>query len=157
MDLILKLLSTLALIVIAACAVYFISYCCMPSVAPGAAARQLIAGYSQTATNMTVYSSTPIASSTENQVQMRMSPGTVSKLRVTMRTIGTLTGSGQLTATVRINGANTTVTCQMSAAGDCDSGTASVAVADDDRLTVMISNNFSGSPTIVVQWTLLYN
>ena len=163
-----KFLSTFALLVIAACAVYFIINCCMPGGGPTPAkAPQVISGGTPTIQNATLFSSVPFALTPnfpaaglgEKSVQMRMPAGTASKLRVTLTSAAPPTG-GQLTVTVRVNGVNTPLTCQLSGPGDCDSGAATAALADDDRLAVMISNNFAGTtpPTdMVVHWTLLYH
>ena len=87
----------------------------------------------------------------EAATQIRMVAGTLKNLRVHVQTQN-VPSSGSLTLTVRINGANTALTCTVTATGDCTS-TASVSINDNDRLALEITNSFPDEGN----WTLTYS
>jgi hypothetical protein len=93
----------------------------------------------------------------ESAAQLRMSAGVLSALRVKLTT-QTTPSSGTLSVRVRINGANTALTCTVTAGGNCNSpnGT-TVAVAANDKLAVRISNNFPGGNDIAYTYTLQFD
>ena len=59
-------------------------------------------------------------------------------------TTQTVPSGGILTIVVRRNGNNTTLTCELSKAGECGSNEI-VAFAENDKLSVRMINNFTGS------------
>jgi len=88
----------------------------------------------------------------ESAVQIRMPAGSLRRLRVklTTQTVPILT------VVVRRNGANTTLTCELSKAGECGSNEI-VAFADNDKLSVRAINNFVGAGLLAFTYTLLFN
>jgi len=86
----------------------------------------------------------------ENAAQLRMPAGTLSRLRVRVRTQNAPT-SGTLTVMVRINGANSTVTCSVSGTGNCNSPNA-VAVPNNGRFAIQVNSTLADEGN----WTLTY-
>ena len=87
----------------------------------------------------------------EAAIQIRLPAGTLSNLRVHVQTQN-VPSSGSLIVMVRINGADTALTCSVTTTGDCTS-TASVAIKDNDRLALEITNSFPDEGN----WTLTYS
>jgi len=88
----------------------------------------------------------------EAAAQIRMTAGVVSKLRVSIVTEGTQ-DSGTVTAMVRLNGANTELTCSVGiAGGDCGSGGKSFAVLNGDQMAVRIVSTYNEGA-----WTFTYS
>lgn len=75
----------------------------------------------------------------ERAAQVRMPAGTLGLFRVQVRTEKVPT-SGILKVTVRLNGLNTALGCQVSSTGTCSTGATTVAVADDDKLAIRVEN-----------------
>ena len=76
----------------------------------------------------------------EQAAQIRMTAGTLEKLRVNVVTQGNAT-SGNVAVTVRINEADTVLTCTVgTAGGDCGSGGKSIAIANGDKLAVEVAS-----------------
>ena len=91
----------------------------------------------------------------ESSVQIRMPAGQLRNLRVRLTSV-TVPSAGVLTVVVRKNAANTTLTCELTQAGECASN-ATVAIADNDKLSVRVINNFTGSGLMALTYTLLFN
>jgi hypothetical protein len=91
----------------------------------------------------------------ESSVQIRMPAGQLRNLRVRLTT-ATVPSAGIITIVVRRNGLNTALTCELSKAGECASN-ASVAIAENDKLSVRAINNFTGSGLMAMTYTLLFN
>ena len=91
----------------------------------------------------------------ESAVQIRMPAGTLRRLRVKLTT-QTVPSAGILTIVVRRNGNNTTLTCELSKAGECGSNEV-VAFAENDKLSVRMINNFTGSGVMGLTYVLLFN
>jgi len=81
--------------------------------------------------------------------------GVVSALRVKLTT-ATAPTAGSFSVTVRKNGGNTLLTCQVTATGACHA-TGTVTFATGDRLAVRVSNNFTGSGLMGYTYTLLFD
>ena len=64
--------------------------------------------------------------------------------------------SGALTMTVRVNGADTVLSCQIAGTGFCTKN-ASVTVRNNDLLAIRISNNFVNSGITAHTYSLTYD
>jgi hypothetical protein len=91
----------------------------------------------------------------ESAVQLRMPAGQLKKLRVKLTTQN-VPSSGFLTVVVRRNAVNTTLTCELTRTGECNSN-AIVNIAENDKLSVRMINNFVGSGLVGMTYTLLFN
>ena len=92
----------------------------------------------------------------EQAAQIRMTAGTVGKLRVNVVTQGTAT-SGGVTITVRVNEADTILTCAVgTAGGECGSGGKAIAVANGDRLAVKVASTLDQG-VWAFTFTLIYD
>jgi hypothetical protein len=91
----------------------------------------------------------------ESSIQIRMPAGQVRNLRVRLTSV-TTPSAGVLTVVVRKNAANTTLTCELTKAGECASN-AIISFADNDKLSVRVINNFTGSGLMGLTYTLLFN
>ena len=85
----------------------------------------------------------------EQAASVRMPAGSLSRLRVNVVTQNT-PSSGFLRVMLRINGANTTLTCIVTGTGICNRNQ-TVAVPNNALVTFRISNNFVGSGLLT--WT----
>jgi len=85
----------------------------------------------------------------EQAASIRMSAGSLSNLRVNVVT-ATVPASGMLRVKLRINGADTAMTCMVTGTGICNR-TSAVSVATNDLVTLMVYNTFVGSG--VLSWT----
>jgi hypothetical protein len=79
----------------------------------------------------------------EQAGSIRMPAGSLSRLRVNVVTQNA-PASGFLRVMLRINGANTTLTCIVTGTGTCNRNPA-VAVPNNAMVTFRVSNNFVGS------------
>ena len=87
----------------------------------------------------------------ESAAQIRMTAGTLGKFRLAVVTEGTAT-SGTVTVTVRLNGANTVLTCSVGTdGGDCGSGGKAIAIADGDKIAIRVVSTLD-----VGFWTYSY-
>lgn len=91
----------------------------------------------------------------ESSIQIRMPAGQLRNLRVRLTSV-TTPSAGLLTVVVRKNATNTTLTCELTKAGECASN-AIVSFADNDKLSVRVINNFTGSGLMALTYTLLFN
>jgi hypothetical protein len=91
----------------------------------------------------------------ESAAQLRMPGGVLSALKVKLTT-ATAPSSGTFSVSVRINGGNTLLTCQIAATGTCNA-IANVTVANNSRLAVRVSNTFIGAGNMGYSYTLLFN
>jgi len=92
----------------------------------------------------------------ESAAQILMPAGTLSKLRVKILTEAA-PSSGSFTAMVRVNGADTVLTCQLSATGQCSSGNKSKALSNNALVAVRVSNNFPDSGAVAFSYTLQFD
>jgi hypothetical protein len=91
----------------------------------------------------------------EQAAQLRMTGGGVlSSLWVKVITQSVPT-SGSLVATVRINGADTALTCQVFGTGQCQSGAATVAVPNGARMAVAVAHDFVNEDRIALTYSML--
>ena len=63
--------------------------------------------------------------------------------------------SGSFTVTVRINGVATALTCTLFGTGQCQSGAATVNIANGARLAIEATNDFPDSGNITYSYSLL--
>ena len=97
----------------------------------------------------------PSAGMGETGVQVRMSGGGVlSVLFVRLRTQN-VPSSGSLTVMVRINGADTAMTCQVFGSGQCAFTASTVTINNGDRLALRITNDFVGAGSLIVSYSML--
>jgi|GEM_PF-2623998 len=87
----------------------------------------------------------------EAAVQIRMPAGTLSNLRVHVQTENVPAG-GTLTVMVRVNGADTALSCSVTATGDC-TDTGSVNISANDRVALEITTDLNTEGN----WTLTYS
>lgn len=93
----------------------------------------------------------------EPATQIRMPKGKLTGLKVSMGTEN-VPDAGVFSVTVRINGADTALSCSLTAAGFCNSPSmAKVSLAANDRLTVRVLANLNGASTVVYTYSLLFN
>jgi hypothetical protein len=97
----------------------------------------------------------PSAGAGETAAQLRMSGGGVLSLLWVRVNTATVPTSGNLTVMVRVNGADTTLTCTVLASGQCQSGAASVTIPNGARLAVRIANTFPDSGNVAYSYTML--
>ena len=86
-------------------------------------------------------------------VQLLMPAGTLSKLRVKVTT-ATAPTSGSFTLMVRVNGADTNLTCTVNGPGTCSTGTKVKALANNSRLAIKTTSNFVDAGTIGYTYTM---
>ena len=92
----------------------------------------------------------------EVAAQIRMTEGKLSKFRVSVATQGNAT-SGSVTVTVRLNEADTVLTCTVGTdGGDCGSGAKSVNVVNGDRLAVEVDSTLDQG-FFAYSYTMLYD
>jgi hypothetical protein len=127
--------------------------------------QQLLLGGNSTTQNSTRYTSPgfgnqftadfPSTGLGEAAASARMvGGGVLSSLWVRIYT-QTVPSSGSFTVTVRINGAPTTLTCTLFGTGQCQSGAASVNIANGARLAVEVTNDFVNSGNVTYAYSLL--
>lgn len=85
----------------------------------------------------------------ENAASIRVPAGTCRNLRVNVQA-ASAPMSGSFRARLRVNGADTPLTCTTTGTGTCNSAQ-SVAVATNDKVTIKVSNTFVGSGNLA--WT----
>ena len=85
----------------------------------------------------------------ESAASIRMPAGSMTALRVHVVTTNA-PSSGSFRARLRINGADTALTCQTMGTGSCTSQQV-VTIHTNDLLAIMVSNTFVGSGTM--GWT----
>jgi len=127
--------------------------------------QQLLAGGNSMAEGTTAFTSPGFANQFctdcpgpglgEKSVQLRMPAGVLSALRLKLTT-ATAPASGTFSVTVRKNGADTALTCQVTATGACNAN-GNVTFATNDKLAVRVSNNFTGSGLMGYSYTLLFD
>jgi len=91
----------------------------------------------------------------EEAAQIRMPAGVLRNLKVHVMT-ESIPASGSLRVRVRIDGANTVLTCQVAGTGDCAKNKA-VNVPAGGRLAISSSNTFVGAGAIAYSFTLLFD
>jgi hypothetical protein len=91
----------------------------------------------------------------EQSLQLRMSGGGVLSLLWVRLTTATTPSSGSFTVTVRINGADTALTCTLFSSGQCQTGATTVNIPNGARLSLSVSNNFVGSGNMSYTYTML--
>ena len=92
----------------------------------------------------------------ESAVQLRMSAGVLSALRVRL-TLQNPPTSGTFTLTVRVNGVDTPLTCQLANTGECNA-VANVTIANNAKLAIRVTNDILGTGgSMGFSYTLLYN
>lgn len=84
----------------------------------------------------------------EASAQIRMPAGKLSMLRCQV-VADTAPASGDITFVVRVNGADTPVAASTPGVAPCDSGTSEITIADDDLVSVRVSNTYAGSTNFV--------
>jgi len=93
----------------------------------------------------------------EGAVQLRMHQGELSYLRVKLVTQNIPSG-GSLVVTVRINGADTALTCTLTASGNCGTGKSTkVAISKNDKLAIEIDSDLADEGNFVLTYTLLFD
>jgi hypothetical protein len=102
-----------------------------------------------------VFYSTQQSGKGESMAQLRMPAGQLSALRVKVTAV-TEPETGILTLTVRKNGLNTILTCEVSGSGNCTAA-GPVSFAANDRLSIRVINNFDGSGQVGYSYTLLFD
>ena len=92
----------------------------------------------------------------EQAAQIRMTAGTLGKFRANVVTQGNAT-SGTVTVTVRINEADTILTCTVGTmGGDCGTGGKSIAIANGDKLAVQIDSTLDQG-FFTYSYTMIYD
>jgi hypothetical protein len=91
----------------------------------------------------------------ETAAQIRMTGGGVlSNFWLKILTTN-VPASGSLVATVRINGADTALTCQVFGTAQCNSGPATVNVPNGARLSVAFASDFPDSGAMAFTYSML--
>jgi hypothetical protein len=88
----------------------------------------------------------------EAKAQTPFSAGTLSKLRVKLTTDNVPT-AGAVTVVVRVNGADTNVTCSLTASGICTSGNKAKALNNNALVSMRITNDLTDAGGTVVTWS----
>jgi hypothetical protein len=129
--------------------------------------RQILSGgFNQGASLATVYHAPgwvtalqptyPSASDGENAIQIRLPEGTLSRLSIRVRTATAATG-GSYVVTVRINGADTALTCTVTGQADCTTAAnVTVPVNDGDRLALEITSTLANEGNNTVNYSMLF-
>ena len=91
----------------------------------------------------------------EQSVQLRLPKGQLRDLRVNLTTETVPTG-GSFTLMVRVNGANTLLTCSVAATGDCNS-TKKVNLAAGSRVAIRTVNTLTDAGNTIFTYTLIYD
>jgi hypothetical protein len=92
----------------------------------------------------------------ESAAQIRMTAGVLSKLRVKVVTEGTQ-DSGTVTVMVRLNGADTELTCSVGiAGGECGAGGKSITILNGDLLAIRVASTYNEG-FWAYTYTLLYD
>jgi hypothetical protein len=133
--------------------------------APPAAAAQLLIGGSSTTENSTRFSAPGLGNQYtadfpgtglgEEAAQVRTIVGTLSKFRVRVRT-ATNPSAGSFTVTVRVNGADTQLTCTLNGPGDCSAGNKVKALTNSSLLSVSASNDFADAGSITYSYSMMF-
>jgi len=92
----------------------------------------------------------------EQAVQIRIPKGQLRDLRVSVTT-ESVPSSGSLTVMVRLNGANTLLTCSVTQTADCNSIKAVNVPGGGSRLAIRHSNNFVDAGSILLSYTLIFD
>jgi hypothetical protein len=90
----------------------------------------------------------------EQSAQLNMPAGTLSRLRVRVTTQNA-PSSGTFTLMVRVNGADTQLTCTLNGTGECNAGNKVKGLNNNSLLAVRASNNFVGSGTFAWNYSML--
>jgi len=91
----------------------------------------------------------------EQAASIRMPAGTVGALRVNVTTQN-VPDSGTFSVMVRLNGADTLLTCQVAGTGFCTK-LANVTVRNNDLLAIRASNNFVNAGSMTYSYTMTYD
>ena len=86
----------------------------------------------------------PSAGLGESSAQLNMPAGTLSRLRVKVTTAAA-PASGSFTLMVRVNGADTTLTCSVAGTGQCNAGNKVKGLLNNSLLAIRTSNTFTGT------------
>jgi len=87
--------------------------------------------------------------------QLRIPKGTLRDLRVSVTTQN-VPSSGSATVTVRLNGADTLLTCSVNGTGYCTS-TKSVSIPTGGLVALRVQNTFVGSGLAAYTYSLVYD
>ena len=99
----------------------------------------------------------PAAGLGESAAQMLMPAGTLSKVRVKITTT-TAPSSGAFTLMVRVNGADTVLTCQIPfGSTQCSTGNKTKGLLTNSPLAVRVTNNFVSSGNIAFTYTMQFD
>jgi hypothetical protein len=89
---------------------------------------------------------------TEAKSQTPFPAGTLSKLRVKLTTDNVPTG-GSFTLMVRVNGADTNLTCSLTASGICTSGNKAKALNNNGLVGIRIDSDLTDAGGTAVTWS----
>jgi hypothetical protein len=89
-------------------------------------------------------------------VQMLMPAGTLTRLRVKVTT-ETAPSSGSFKLMVRINGADTNMTCNVTGPGMCTTGTKVKTIPNNARLAIKTTSDFVDAGTIGYTYTIQFD
>ena len=95
----------------------------------------------------------PVPGAGEKAVQLRMPPGTLSRLRVRVIT-GNVPSSGSLSVTVRINGADSVLTCSVAGTGNCSNAGSVTLPTANKRLSIRIANGLVAAGNTAFTYTV---
>lgn len=129
--------------------------------------KQLLSGGASIAVGSTVFLAPGVASvygpnfpktgQGELAAQIRMQDGILSLLRVSVRTENVPAG-GTMTVMVRINQTDTTLNCQVTAAGFCQTAVnVSEVITSSQRLAIRVVNTLVNPGFATVSYTLVYD
>jgi hypothetical protein len=96
------------------------------------------------------------ASVTESRVQVPFPAGTLSSLRVRLVTENVPTG-GSLSAMVRVNGIDTTLTCSLVASGICTSGNKQKAVNNNGLVSLRVDSDLADAGITTMLFSLQFD
>jgi hypothetical protein len=98
----------------------------------------------------------PSAGIGESVAQAPFPAGTLSKLRVKLFTQNVPTG-GSLSVMVRVNGADTTLTCSLTASGVCTSGNKTKSVNNNGLVALRLTSDLTDAAHTQVSYTLQFD
>jgi hypothetical protein len=93
----------------------------------------------------------------ETAAQARMSGGGVLSVLFVRLQTQNVPSSGSLTVTVRVNGADTAMTCTVGGSGQCAYTASTVTINNGDRLAIQVTNDFTGAGNLAFNYSLLFD
>lgn len=114
-----------------------------------------VEGFSAPGGSQTMPPDFPSTGMGETAAQVVMPAGTIKNLRVVVVPHG-VSNSGTVDFVVRINGADTPVSCQVSGSGQADSGVATVTVSDGDLVSVKVHNLLQGNVSVNFTYSIAF-